>query len=118
MLRYRPNPAHKTETSEVGPPAWIPNKEKCPKMDVRERNLLLQKSIPTDPTNPISRRYAMRRIGKETEFFEAKVTRQDGSGIEFHGHPTSYVPPRILAQWRDKGFLTKAEYRALITALA
>ena len=30
-MRYWPNPAHKRETTEAGPPAWSPDKDPCPK---------------------------------------------------------------------------------------
>ena len=30
MMRYFPNPAHKRETTEAGPPRWRPDKEPCP----------------------------------------------------------------------------------------
>ena len=29
-MYYYPNPAHKTETTEAGPPRWRPDKEPCP----------------------------------------------------------------------------------------
>jgi hypothetical protein len=41
-MRYWPNPAHKQETTEAGPPQWRPGKEPCPReMTVAERDELL-----------------------------------------------------------------------------
>jgi hypothetical protein len=37
-MRYWPNPAHKAETTEAGPPLWTPDKDLCPTgMTVAER---------------------------------------------------------------------------------
>ena len=52
MLRYWPNPSHKTETTEAGPPRWNPDKDKCPSdMTVAERNELLKASIAVEPSD-------------------------------------------------------------------
>ena len=44
-MYYYLNPAHKTETTEAGPPRWRPDKEPCPRMTPRERTTLLQESV-------------------------------------------------------------------------
>lgn len=111
IVRYWPNPAHKVETTEAGPPVWIPNKEKCPRgMTVAERNLLLAGSVAVDPDDIHSRRFAVRRTERGLEFFDVKWT-QDVDGVpEFHGHPASRVDRRVLKVFRERGLITEAEY--------
>jgi hypothetical protein len=59
-MRYWPNPAHKVETTEAGPPLWTPDKDRCPPgMTVQERRALLDASVAVDPTNHRSRRFAV-----------------------------------------------------------
>ena len=75
-MRYLPNPAHKIETTEAGPPAWRPDKTPCPKeMTLAERTQLLLDSIAEDPNSPASRRFAVRRSESGLEFFAAQMTR-------------------------------------------
>lgn len=114
-MRYWPNPAHKEETTEAGPPAWNPNKEKCPRgMTVPERTELLEASIPIKPNDPRSRRFAVRRTESgRLEFFDIKYTRDVDDDIEFHGHPASRVDRGVLKIWRDRGTITDAEYNRL-----
>ena len=117
-MRYWPNPAHKQETTEAGPPAWFPNKEACPPMTVEERRQLLAESIPLDPGDLRSRRYAMRWTEERSlEFFEAKWTREVDGDHEFHGHPTRRIPGSVLRQMRDQGRVSSSEYRRLIKEL-
>lgn len=47
-MKYWPNPAHKRETTEAGPPRWRPYKEPCPRMTVTERQALMDSSIQAD----------------------------------------------------------------------
>lgn len=70
-MYYFPNPAHKRETTEAGPPRWRPDKEPCPKMSPRERATLLRDSIARDPASPTSQRFAIRRGASGLEFFHS-----------------------------------------------
>jgi hypothetical protein len=118
-FEYEPSPAHKVHITEVGPPRWIPSKEKCPPdMTVQEREELLRQSVPMDgqPENP--RRYAIRRTADGPEFYECKLTRHLPNGtILVHGHPTRRVPPFVLRRMRDRGLITEAEYRQFVKEL-
>ncbi len=119
-MRYWPNPAHKVETTEAGPPRWNPDKDACPPgMTVHERRDLLLASLPLDPAEPRSRRFAMRRRSDGVvDVFDVKWTQDDPDGEPvFHGHPASTVPRDVLKQWRDLGALTPAEYRRLAREL-
>jgi hypothetical protein len=52
-MRYWPNPAHKTETTEAGPPLWTPDKDLCPTgMTIAERRDLLGTSGPANEEDP------------------------------------------------------------------
>ncbi len=111
-VRYWPNPAHKRETTEAGPPAWRPDKEPCPDdLTVGDRNELLAGAIPADPASPHSRRYNVRRTITGLEVFEAKFTEETNGIAVFHGHPASYVPAAVLRQFREV-----AEYKRLVKA--
>jgi hypothetical protein len=116
-MRYIPNPAHKLETTEAGPPRWQPSKEACPPMAPAERQDLLDRSVPADPAAPIGRRFAMRRGDQGLELYEAKLTRIASGVPEYHGHPTTRVPGKVLRVFRDHGELTEAEYRRLVREL-
>jgi hypothetical protein len=111
-FRYEPSPAHKDRTTEIGPPRWIPFKEKCPPgMTVEEREELLLHSFPKDGQPRTARRYAIRRTSAGPEFYESKLTRIDSDGtIIVHGHPTNRVPPNVLRRMRDEGLITQSEY--------
>lgn len=114
-MLYWPNPAHKRETTEAGPPRWRPDKEPCPDdLTVRERRELLAGSLPADKGNPHSRRFTVRRGPNGLEVYEAKWTRDVGGKPEFHGHPASYVPTGVLRSLRDAKTITVPEYRRLI----
>lgn len=113
-MRYWPNPAHKEETTEAGPPEWIPDKEKCPRwMTVAERNSLLQASVAREADNAHSRRFAIRRTAKGLEIYDIKWTRDVDGDQEFHGHPASRIPRSVLKEFRVRGLVTEAEYRRL-----
>lgn len=111
-MRYWPNPAHKQETTEAGPPQWRPGKEPCPReMTVAERDELLECSVPLDAEDAGSRRFALRRTTRRLEFYDVKHTGIVESEHEFHGHPATWVPTQVLRIFRDRGDLTAAEYR-------
>lgn len=116
MMRYWPNPAHKLETTEAGPPRWRPGKEPCPAgMTVAERQELLEASIPAGD-DPRSRRYAVRRDATgRLEFFEAKWTEDRSGDPVFHGHPTRRVPAAVLRRFVKDGRISRAEYRACLS---
>ena len=119
MVRYVPNPAHKRETTEAGPPGWRPDKEPCPpEMTPRERAALLRGSVPEHPDPPSSRRFTIRRGGRGLELFAAQATRtaEDGE-VEYHGYPTRQVPGKVSRGFRDRGDITAAEYRRLVKRL-
>lgn len=82
-------------------------------MTVRERLELLAASIPQDDRDPRSRRYAMRRTTTGLELFEAKWTREVAGEQEFHGHPTRYIPGRLLRRFLERGDISRAEYERL-----
>lgn len=114
-MKYWPNPAHKRETSEAGPPRWHPNKSACPPMTVEERQKLFLESVPEDGDQPASPRYAFRVGPRGYEWFAARLTRVSPEGeTEFHGYPTDHVPPRVLRRFRDLQRLSDAEYRRLL----
>ena len=114
-MRYWPNPAHKKETTEAGPPRWHPGKTACPSdMTLRERRQLLVTSIALDPNEPHSRRFNIRRGTEGLEIFEAKFTQDIDGDAEFHGYPCTFVPGQILRTFRDDGRITEAEYRRLV----
>ena len=108
-MQYRPNPAHKTSTTEAGVGAWRPGKEPCPKMTVAERDALLGDSISEDASTVSSRRFALRRAHNRLEFFEAKFTRMVDAEPEFHGHPTVRVPASVLRKFLEAAAISKAE---------
>ena len=112
-MRYAPNPAHKSETTEAGPPRWRPNKALCPRMSVDERARLLAASIAENPRDPRSVRYTFRRGAGAVEFFAARWTREVDGEQEFHGYPTSHVPGSVLKKLRDRGDITEPEYNRL-----
>jgi hypothetical protein len=113
-MRYWPNPAHKTETTEAGPPMWRPDKDPCPQgMTLHERRALLDASVPVDAADPHSRRFAIRRTEHGLEVFDVKWTEDVGDEPVFHGHPASRAPRVVLKLWRDSGAITPAEYRRL-----
>src|SRR4051812_32699721 len=112
LMRYWPNPAHKRETTEAGPPRWGPHKDFCPNgMTVQERNALLQVSLPTDVANPRSRRYVVRRTLTGPELYDIKWTRDVEGEPEFHGHPATRIKRSVLRALRDAGQLTEPEYQ-------
>ena len=119
MVRYVPNPAHKRETTEAGPPRWRPDKEPCPpEMTPRERADLLRGSVPEHPDSPSSRRFAVRRGERGLEFFAAQATRTaEDDEVEYHGYPTQRVPGKVLREFRDRDDITAAEYRRLVKRL-
>jgi hypothetical protein len=103
-MRYWPNPAHKRETTEAGPPRWRPDKEPCPDdMTVPERNQLLETAVPSDPADPRSRRFNIRRGPRGPELYEAKWTQDVRGEPEFHGHPATYVPTTVAAKVPGRG---------------
>ena len=119
MVRYVPNPAHKQETTEAGPPKWRPDKEPCPsEMTPRERAKLLRESIPEHSDSPSSRRFAVRRGSSGLELFAAQATRtaEDGE-VEYRGYPTPRVPGKVLREFRARGDITATEYRRLVKRL-
>lgn len=119
-LWYFPNPAHKTQTTEAGPPKWYPAKTACPDtMSLAERDELVDMSVPAgdDPLDPS--RYAVRRVDGRLEWYRTLVTRCHPDGrIEIHGHPFEpghpKVPPRALRRLRDNGIITHAEYTRVV----
>ena len=114
-LVYEPSPAHKVETTVVGPPKWNPHKERCPTdLGIAEREELLADSVARDDDALAPRRWAVRRTAKGLEFYESKLTREMPDGaLVVHGHPTLRVPPSVLRNWRRAGTITAAEYNRL-----
>lgn len=114
---YWPNPAHKRDTSEAGPPRWRPDKTPCPTMTVEERDELLSSSVPLDANDPTSRRYALRMGLAGPEWFEGRFTQYVREDLVFHGFPTEHVPARVLRQFRDRGVISNAQYRMYVKRL-
>jgi len=82
-------------------------------MTVEERDELLEASLPVNPRDPGSRRYVVR--GPDgLEMYDIKLTRLDGDEPEFHGHPATFVPGKLLSQFRDRGVLQQHEYKELV----
>ena len=116
QVKYWPNPAHKRETSEAGPPRWRPDKTPCPRLTIDERNTLLQSSI-ADPKLSDTVRYALRRSEEGTQWFTGRLTGYDGEEAVFHGYPTAHVPARVLRLFMAQGEISDAEYRRMIRQL-
>jgi hypothetical protein len=55
----------------------------------------------------------VRRAGR-LEWFTAQLTEFAGDNPVFHGFPTDHVPARVLRQFRARGDITDAEYRAMV----
>jgi hypothetical protein len=114
-MRYWPNPAHKKQTTEAGPPRWWPDKTPCPDdLTIAERDELLLTSVPRDPGDAHSPRFNVRSGLAGLEAYEAKWTRDVEGEPEFHGYPTHRVPTRVLRVMRDRGTITEREYRQML----
>lgn len=88
---------HKVETTEVGPPAWRPDKTPCPeRMTLPERTQLLRDSIAEDPGSPTSRHFAVRRSDSGLEFFAAEfllpseALREDAHSLDSYAEPERF----------------------------
>lgn len=81
-------------------------------MTVADSKALLLNSIPENPDNTQSKRFAFRRGSSGLEFFAAQATLTNISGeVEhYHGYPVNRVPINVLRQFKDRGDITKAEY--------
>ena len=119
-MRYWPNPAHKRETTEAGPPRWRPHKSPCPSMTREERATLLEISVPVDPADRRSRRYAVRRHEGRLELFEAQYGEERDGEAVFHGYPWYHadyrpnprpVPYDVLVAFRGRGDITESEFK-------
>lgn len=86
-------------------------------MTVAERQALLKASVPVDPADPRSRRFAIRRTAAGLEIYDIKFTRDEAGEPEFHGHPATRIDRSALRQLRDRGDVTAAEYRRLAREL-
>ena len=117
---YAPNRAHKRDWTEAGSPAARSDKSPCPSdITAVECHDLLQGSIPEDPADPRSRRYAVRRSDLGVELFAAQAHSAAGlEPIEFHGYPVPTAPAKVLRKLRDRGDLVSSEYRRLIRGLS
>ncbi len=117
-MRYRENPKHKKGCVGEGPPRWFPSRDSlCPEdISPSEAELLLESSVDArDDSHPEARsRFAMDRQGR---FF--KGYSEDG-GRTWHGYPVRrelvprQIPARVLAQFVDKGLLTRADFKKLL----
>ena len=85
-------------------------------MRVDERDELLRASIAEDQ-GVDSPRYAVRTTSEGLEWFVARAHSVGADEVEYHGHPVSYVPPRVLRRFRDQGAITERDYRRLIRQL-
>lgn len=120
MLAYAPNPTHKPEWTDAGPPSFRSDKSSCPAdLTVIQCRELLEASIPEDPGDPRSRRYAARRSDLGVELFAAQAHSPAGQEpIEFHGYPVPTAPAKVLRGLRDRGDIVPAEYRRLVRGLS
>ncbi len=82
-------------------------------MSIEERRALLAESVPEDPAQLGSPRYAFRVTAQGFEWFAGRLTRIVDGEPEFHGYPTNYVPIRVLKHLRDTGRLSDPEFRRL-----
>ena len=113
-MRYWPNPVHKRTMSEAGHGRWRADKTPCPDdLTVAERNELFLTSVASDPSDPCSKRYNVRRAGRGLELLEAQCA-PEGAEVVCHGYPTSHIPPKVLRILRDAGTITSAEYDRLV----
>lgn len=120
LVRYAPNPVHKPEWTELGPPVRRSDKSPCP-TDVTslECQALLDSAIAEDAADPRSRRYAVRRAEGGVELFAAQAHSPAGrEPVEFHGYPVVTAPARVLRALRDRGDLLQAEYRRFVRGLS
>lgn len=119
-MRYAPNPVHKTVWTEAGSPSPWSDKTPCP-ADLTSGDCaeLLMGSVPEDPGDPRSRRYAVRRAEVGVEIFAAQVHSPAGQEpIELHGYPVATAPAKVLRKLRDSGDLSEAEYRRFVRGLS
>ena len=108
-MRYLANPAHKTETTEAGPPLWRPDKEPCPEgMTLRERTTLLRESIAENPDAPHSRRFAVCRTESGLHFFAAQVTQIVNGEADHHHDALRRVSGRMPRRFRDQVLIPSA----------
>ena len=119
-MEYWPNPAHKRQTTEAGPPRWRPHKTPCPEMTLGDRQRLFEASVQSDPVNPGSKRYAVRRHEGRLELFEGQCGGVVDGELHFHGYPAHHpkfhpnprpVPYLVLEEFRDRGLITEDELR-------
>lgn len=119
MCVYGPNPAHKQEWTNAGPPAPRSDKSPCPRdITAIECEELLRSAVPEEADDLRSRRYAARRTDDGVELFAAQAHSPAGQEpIEFHGYPVSTAPAKVLRSLRDRGDLLAPEYRRLVKGL-
>lgn len=86
-------------------------------MTIDERNELLEASLPIDQDDGRSRRYALRRSVSGVKFFDIKHTGTIEGDEEFHGHPASWVPARVLRHFRDSEALSQSEYETFVRTM-
>lgn len=88
-------------------------------MTSSECEALLRGSVPEDPDDPRTRRYAVRRADTGIEIFAAQVHSPAGQHpTELHGYPVPTAPARVLRALRDRGEISQPEYHGLIRGLS
>ena len=78
-------------------------------MTVEERNQLFEDSVPVDPNDAGSRRFAIRRTAAGLEIYDIKCGGELNGDPEFHGHPASRIDRSVLETFRDRGAITQVE---------
>jgi hypothetical protein len=89
-------------------------------MTRQERDALLEASVPVDPDDPESRRFAVRRVDGRIELYEAQCGGVRDGEEEFHGYPWYHpeyrpnprpVPYSVLDRLCALGHITQEEFR-------
>ena len=82
-------------------------------MTVDERGALLEAAVPLSEEDPSSRRFNVRRLSDGSlQVFDAKC--HDTSIPEFHAHPATFVPTKVLRAFRDSMLISDPEYKRLV----
>ena len=117
---YESNPKHKRGVCGNGPPRWFPSSDSLCPDDIDEE--LAQELL----DDAIADRDAAHRDGGalyclyEGRFFKAYRTEMRGEVEVWHGYPVrreqvkDQIPARVLRIFRDRGQLSKAEYKKLV----
>jgi hypothetical protein len=118
---YEPNPKHKEGTCGDGPPRWFPDSaSKCPKR-IDAQHLLNIAISAEDQAHPDAKALFAVWDGR---IYKAYCSRIDGDKEYWHGYPVAdalvgkQVPTSVLRRFVQRGHLSDADYRKLISGRA